>query len=197
MRWRYIFFKHPAACVGSWGHRWILKGSHTFYWLTVPDQGYQGWRKRLRTTLCPHLNTLHDLVVITSFKVQSPSKYYTRERIEKKMTWFLAKNINKSISKVGSIQSFIITSTPAPLVQDTCRTQQQCPRRLPVYPGPWRMQHWDYPFKLSDTSYMSIKGVQYFSLRVKLTPSWSLPDCPGPLSSSTTLFLFLSTPNTG
>lgn len=107
MRWRYILFKHPAACVGSWGHRWILKGSHTFYWLTVPDQGYQGWRKRLRTTLCPHLNTLHDLVVITSFKVQSPSKYYTRERIEKKMTWFLAKNINKSISKVGSYFHFL------------------------------------------------------------------------------------------
>lgn len=30
--------------------------------------------------------------------------------------------------------------------------------------------------------YVSIQGVQSFSLRVKLTPSWGLPDCPGPLS---------------
>lgn len=53
---------------------------------------------------------------------------------------------------------------------------------LTLVPGEFTsMQHQNYPFKLSDMSYTLIKSVQSFSLRIKLTPSWSLPDCPSPL----------------
>lgn len=81
MRWGDLLFKHPVVYVSSWGQGWILKGSHTSYWLwgfqtkDIRDGGGEGWGQH-----CLHLNILPDLLVITSFKVQSPSKYYTRER---------------------------------------------------------------------------------------------------------------------
>lgn len=80
---------------------------HILLTLTIADQGYQGRRKRERTVLCPHSNTLHDLGVITSFKVQSPSKYYTRERKEKKLHGSWPRTLIKVFSKVESYFHFL------------------------------------------------------------------------------------------